>query len=66
MQPILEFLPFVIPLLIIELLLAITAVVHILKHPNYRFGSRTLWIIIVLLIQIIGPAVYFIFGRGDE
>lgn len=66
MQPILEFLPFVIPLLIIELLLAITAVVHILKHPNYRFGSRTLWIIIVLLIQIIGPAVYFIFGRGEE
>lgn len=66
MQPILEFLPFVIPLLIIELLLAITSVVHILKHPNYRFGSRTLWILIVLLIQIIGPAVYFIFGRGEE
>lgn len=66
MQSIIEFLPFVIPLLIIELLLAITALVHILKHPNYRFGSRTIWILIVLLIQIIGPTVYFIFGRGEE
>ena len=66
MQSIVEFLPFVIPLLIIELLLAITALIHILKHPNYRFGNRTIWILIVLLVQIIGPAVYFIFGRGEE
>ena len=66
MQSFTEFLPFVIPLLIIELLLAITALVHILKHPNYRFGNRTIWIFIVLLIQIIGPVVYFIFGRGEE
>ncbi|MHB1154785.1 MAG: PLDc N-terminal domain-containing protein [Eubacteriales bacterium] len=66
MQSIIEFLPFVIPLLIIELLLAITALIHILKHPNYRFGNRTLWILIVLLIQIIGPVVYFIFGRVEE
>lgn len=66
MQSIIEFLPFVIPLLIIELLLAITALVHILKHPNYRFGNRTIWILIVLLIQIIGPVVYFVFGRGEE
>lgn len=66
MQSIIEFLPFVIPLLIIELLLAITALIHILRHPNYRFGNRTIWVIIVLLIQIIGPAAYFIFGRGEE
>ncbi len=66
MQSITEFLPFVIPLLIIELLLAITALIHILRHPNYRFGNRTIWILIVLLIQIIGPVIYFIFGRGEE
>lgn len=66
MQQIIEYLPFIIPILIIELVLAITALVHVLKHPNYRFGNKIIWIFIVLLIQIIGPIVYFIFGRGEE
>lgn len=60
-----EYLPFLIPIIIIELVLAITALVHVLKHPNYRFGSKVFWIIFVLLIQIIGPIVYFAFGRED-
>lgn len=61
-----EYLPFLIPIVILELALAITALVHVLKHPNYKFGNKVLWIIVVLLIQIIGPVVYFLFGRGDE
>ena len=66
MQEIMEYLPFLIPILIIELALAITALVHVLRHPNYRFGNKAVWIIVVLLIQIIGPVVYFVFGRGEE
>ncbi len=61
-----EYLPFLIPVIILELALAITALVHVLKHPNYKFGNKILWIIVVLFIQIIGPVVYFLFGRGDE
>lgn len=61
-----EYLPFLIPVIILELALALTALVHVLKHPNYRFGNRALWVIVVLLFQIIGPVVYFLFGRGDE
>ena len=66
MQEIMEYLPFLIPILIVELALAITALVHVLRHPNYRFGNKAVWIIVVLLIQIIGPVVYFVFGRGEE
>ena len=66
MNTLIEYLPFIIPIIIIEMILAITALVHVLKHPKYRFGNKTLWILIVLLIQIIGPIVYFVFGRGDE
>lgn len=61
-----EYLPFLIPIIILELALAITALVHVLKHPNYKFGNKILWIVVVLFIQIIGPVVYFLFGRGDE
>jgi len=58
--------PFLIPIIIIELGLAITALIHVVKHPKYRFGNKIMWIVIVLLIQIIGPIFYFVFGRGDE
>ena len=61
-----EYLPFLIPLVIIELALMVTALIHVLKHPHYRFGNKTFWVIVVLLIQIIGPISYFVFGREDE
>lgn len=66
MEMIQEYLPFLIPLVIAELALAISALVHVLKHPHYRFGNKPMWIVIVLFIQIIGPVVYFLIGRGEE
>jgi hypothetical protein len=61
-----EYLPFLIPLIILQIILAITALVHVLKNPKYRFGNKVMWIVVVLFIQIIGPVVYFAFGRGDD
>ena len=61
-----EYLPFLIPLILAEWTLAIVALVHVLKHPKYHFGNKAIWCIIVLLVQIIGPVVYFAFGRGEE
>lgn len=46
--------------------LGIAALIHIIKHPNYRVGSRTFWILFVLIFQVIGPICYFIFGRDKE
>ena len=61
-----ELLPLIIPLVILHWTLAIVALVHVMKHPNYRFGNKIMWIVIVLFIQFIGPTVYFLFGRGKE
>ncbi len=66
MNTLIEYLPFLIPLIIAQLALAATAVVHILRHPNYRVGSRPLWIVVACLFQFIGPAAYFAFGRERE
>jgi hypothetical protein len=66
MENIADYLPFIIPLLILQIGLAVTALVHVIRHPRYRFGSRPLWIVIVLLFSIIGPVVYFAFGRGEQ
>ena len=66
MEKIIEYLPLLLPLLIAQLTLAIIALIHVLRHPNYRFGNKIIWILIVLLGQLIGPIIYFVFGRGEE
>ena len=58
--------PFLIPLLLAELGLAIIALIHVLRHPSYRFGNKIMWSLIVLIVQIIGPIAYFAVGRGEE
>lgn len=66
MEKLIIYLPFLLPLILIQFALAITALIHVLRHPRYKFGNKPVWIIVVLFIQIIGPVVYFIFGRGEE
>lgn len=61
-----EYLPFLIPLVILQYGLAIYAIVHIIKHPNYKFGNQVMWIIISLFLSFIGPILYFMFGKGDD
>ncbi|GAA0281325.1 PLD nuclease N-terminal domain-containing protein [Faecalicatena contorta] len=66
MNTLYEYFPILLPVIIIELILMVTALIHVLRHPNYRFGNRVVWIVIVMFIQIAGPIVYFLFGRGDD
>lgn len=66
MNTLYEYFPILLPVIIIELILMVTALIHVLRHPNYRFGNRGVWIVIVVFIQIAGPIVYFLFGRGDD
>ena len=61
-----ECLPVLLPLVIVEFILMITALVHVLRHNTYRFGNKVMWAIIVVVIQFFGPVIYFVFGRGDE
>ena len=61
-----EYLPILIPIIILEIGLMIYSLRHVLKHDRYKFGSRTRWILIVVFIQIIGPILYLTIGREDE
>ncbi len=66
MESIMQYLPFLIPLALLQLALMLTALVHVLKHNKYRFGNRVLWIILVVFLEFIGPILYFTVGRGEE
>lgn len=62
---IMEYVPYLIPFIIIELGLMISAIVHILRHRTYRFGNIYLWMIIALFLQFLGPILYFTIGKGE-
>lgn len=61
-----EILPFLIPLIVVELILLFVTLRHVLTHDHYKRGNRTLWIIIVIVgMQFIGPILYFLLGKED-
>lgn len=66
METFLAYLPFLIPIILLQIVLAITALLHVLRHQHYRWGNRGLWIVLVLFLQILGPVLYFTTGRGEE
>lgn len=67
MDNIMEILPFLIPLVIAEFALLGYTLYHILTHNHYKRGSRTLWLIIVIVfMNFVGPILYFLFGKEEE
>lgn len=61
-----EMLPFIIPLVIVQIALLIFTIVHILRHDTYKRGNRTLWLVITIVgMQFIGPILYFALGKED-
>lgn len=66
MDTLLRILPLLIPILIVDLALAIIAVVHVLRHPHYRFGNKIMWLVIAIALLLFGPVIYFVFGKGED
>lgn len=60
-----EIFPFLIPLIILQLILMVIGLIDLSKR-KYTHGPKWLWALIIVLGEIWGPVVYFIFGRGDE
>lgn len=66
MDKIMEFLPFLIPLIIAEFALLGYTLYHILTHKHYKRGSRTLWLVVAIIgMQFIGPILYFLLGKEE-
>ena len=67
MPDIMEILPFLIPVVIIQFGLLGYTLYHILTHENYKRGTRTLWLIIVIVfMNFVGPILYFLLGKEEE
>jgi hypothetical protein len=61
-----EILPFLIPLVIAEFALFGYTLYHILTHDTYKRGNRAAWLVItILMMNFVGPILYFLFGKED-
>lgn len=66
MDNLMEILPFLIPIVIVEFALLGYTLYHILTHNTYKRGNRTLWLIIVIVfMNFVGPILYFLFGKEE-
>ncbi len=67
MNDIVEFFPFLIPLVIVEFALFGYTLYHIFTHKTYKRGNRILWLVItIVFMNFVGPILYFLLGKEDE
>lgn len=65
MENLLQYIPYLIPILAIQLILMIVALVDLARREKTR-GPKWLWALIIIFGELLGPIVYFVFGRVDE
>jgi hypothetical protein len=66
LKTIIGMLPFLIPLMVIELALMVIALVDLFKRENMKSNTRLVWVFVIILISIFGPIAYLLFGRKDK
>ena len=65
MDKISQYIPLLAPLVIIQLILVVIALLDLKKRPGTR-GPRWLWVVIILFVNLIGPILYFVVGKEDD
>jgi hypothetical protein len=54
------------PLILIELALAVVALVDWVRRKTFRALPRWGWFCVILFVGIVGPTLYLTLGRGEE
>ncbi len=61
-----SILPLLIPLVLIQLVLAIICLVDLARREKVKGLPKWAWAIIIVLGELLGPAIYLIVGRAEE
>ena len=64
-QQFIKFLPFIIPLVILQLILMVVALMDLSKRDKVRWLPKWLWLIIIIIGELVGPIVYLVAGREE-
>ena len=59
-------LPYLIPLLVVEIVLLFVAIIDLDRRQYVTGNNKLVWVLVIVLIGIIGPVIYFVFGRRKK
>jgi len=54
------------PLVIINLIFVVIALVDLSKKKKVLWGSKVIWVILILFVQFVGWILYFLIGKKEE
>jgi hypothetical protein len=67
MIPLKTLLAIAVPMLLLQLILLVVALVDLVKREPERInGPKWLWAVIIICISMFGPIIYFIAGRRNS
>jgi hypothetical protein len=61
-----QALPFLIPILILQLGLMVFCLVDLSKREHTRGVPKWMWALIIILGEMVGPIIYLLLGRREE
>lgn len=65
METLRELLPFLIPIILLQLALMLFALIDLARRPKAN-GPKWVWVILIICVNFIGPIAYFLVGRQEE
>jgi hypothetical protein len=64
METLSELLPFLIPVIVLQIGLMVVALVDLIRRERTR-GPKWVWALVIVFGELLGPVVYLLFGRGE-
>ena len=59
-----ELIPLLIPIIILQVGLMVAALIDVIKREKTK-GPKWVWIVVIVLVNLFGPIIYFIAGRDE-
>lgn len=66
MQEVAALLKMLWPLVLLQFLLLIWALIDLARRHDVKVLPKWAWILIIIFVNIFGPIIYFVAGRGEE
>ena len=64
METLNELLPFLIPVVLLQIALMVVALLDLVRRERTR-GPKWAWALVIVFFNLIGPVVYLLFGREE-
>ena len=61
-----QLIALLVPLVLVELGLLAFALYDLIKRKRVRGGNKWVWGIIIVVVEFLGPILYFVLGREEE